>query len=285
MTELELVRREVEALPRADERARGSARDALRQELCPPTRPRLDIRPARLVVAVAFLAVAYLVVVVAHRHPADPVAAAANALAPTDGSIVHTVSRTSIVFRSAATTTRAVSDDESWFVDGGSARLLDRTTSNGRTWLTDETSCGTILYDPRGNTYTVFPVGGGPPRDPAAAARAALRNGYVRSRKRLVFHGIPAWRIVLGRTHPTITLVIRRDDGHPLETVERVVTASGSRTERTTYSLVEHLPRSPAALARTRLPKHADAFYLRMPGRACAHFGDIHSLTGRSTTP
>jgi len=287
VTELELVRREVEALPGADERARARARDALRRELAPPRKPRRGIRPARLVAAVAVLAAAYLVVVIADRRPVptDPVAAAANALAPTDGTVVHTISRTSIVFRSRARTTRAISDDESFFVDGRSPRLLDRTTSNRRTWLTSETACGTVVYDLRDNTYVVFPFGGRPPRDPAAVARKALRDGYVHSRERLAFHGIPAWKIVLGRKRPTITLVIRRDNGNPLETIQQVVTPSVSRTETTTYTLVEHLQRTTAALAETRLPAHADAFYVRMPGRSCAHFGDINSLTGRSTTP
>ena len=287
----------------------ASARAALRREIVAvegarPGRSRLSSsgqdgrRWLMLVAAVgAVAAVGLLVLVVSSRR--DPfgvkvVAAAGAALNPTRSEIIHSISRSVVVFHSKTRTTRSVSADEVWSTGRPSPVTVDhfRYGSDGHpssTLLT--TACGNILYDGGANLFTVSPFAQlfDVTTDPVAVARTALPSGRVHYRGPVSFNGVAASKLVVTQYGAVTTYIVRRDNGYPLKTISRRVTATVVRTQTTTYSLFEHLPRTQRTTQRLRMAPHAGAFFVRMPGRSgapnCTGFGNLDSLTRRSHQP
>jgi hypothetical protein len=296
LSELELVRAVCEALPEPDEAAVAAARATLRREIAaaaaPARRRRLPYAMPALPAAVAVAVAVAAVLVVGSRQDslAVRVAAAADAaVSPSTDELAHSLSRTTTRTVAAGGTTTERSTRESWWTAGEPAMTLDLYrdgTGGTRTIL--GSVCGSITYEPNRNLFTVSPSTGrfDPISDPVATATDALRHGRVLYRGTLVYHGIPAAKLVATQYGATTTYIVRRSNGYPLETSLRRVTSHFTLTVVTTYTLFEHLPRTPENERRLALTPRPGAFVVRTaaapaaPG--CAGFGSLDSLTGRS---
>jgi hypothetical protein len=302
MNELEVIRRECEALPEPDDRTIASARAALLVEIetwsaVERQRPRRRLLRGSLVLAAGLavlVTVLFAFVIPAKRSPIGvKVAAAADeALIPSNGDIVHASSHTRVVLRSkvGGKTTISTSDDEWWAASGSPSAVFDR-YGRGLTILT--TSCGQISYDPVANLISVSPSAE-PAQvlasNPSAAYRNAYRHGNVHYRGMTTFHSIPAVTLHVTQNGAVITMIVRRDNGYPLKTVTRRETAQFSSTYVATYSTFEHLPRTKRNERLLQLPPHPGAFYVRLPAGAataqgCKGFGGFESLTERKAKP
>jgi hypothetical protein len=308
MNELELIRRECEALPGPNEATVAAARAALRREIgswpvIEPRRPR-SRRVRRSLAAAASVAVliaAVLVLVIPARQTPIGVriaAAAGEALSPSNGDIVHATSRSVSVLRSRVTgkTTTSTSTDESWATSGKPYALLDRYRSAGDTgaFTTLTTPCGQISYDAGGANLISVQPGSEPAQifsgSPAAAYRAALPHGRVHYLGKTTFRGIPAFRLDVTQDGLVTTWIVRRDNDYPLKTASRRQSRQFVSTYVTTFSTFEHVPRTPENERLLQLPPHPGAFFVRLPGSSptgenCKHFGSLRSLTERKKTP
>ena len=305
MNELEVIRRECEALPDPDEATIAAARAALHREIesfsnVSRSRPR-GRRVRRSLAAAASLAVlitAVLVLVIPAKQSPIGVriaAAAADALSPSNGDIVHATSRTVSVYRSktGGKTTTSTSIDEWWAASGPRHARRDRYVyghvKDVVTILT--TSCGQISFDQAANLFSVSPSAEPAQifqNDPAATYRGASRNGRVHYRGKTTFRGIPAFRLSVTQYGAVDTMIVRRDNDYPLKTVSRRETAQFVSTSVTTYSTFEHIRRGPSTEHLLKLPQHAGAFFvLLLPTpptpASCKRFGSRQSLIGRST--
>ena len=224
-------------------------------------------------------------------------AAAADALSPSNGDIVHAASRTVSIFRSKTSgkTTTSTTIDEWWAASGPPYARLDRYAyANAKGALTIlTTSCGQISYDQAANLFSVSPRAE-PVQivqsDAAAAYRDAYRHGRVHYRGKTTFRGIPAFRLSVTQYGAVDTMIVRRENDYPLKTVSRRETAQFVSTYVTTYSTFEHIRRSPRSERLLQVPQHAGAFFVLLPPTAptagsCKRFGSRQSLIGRSGTP
>jgi len=300
VNELELIRSECLAFPAPDADAVAAAREALRREIGghaverPAARRRRRGHSPALGAIVALALVALLVLLLpSRRSPLGTrvAAAAAEALSPPDGRIVHSISRTIVTRRGAARTSTSEFTDEVWSTSGPGGASLDRNLSRSPsagpiTVLL--TACGVITYESGANLFTVMPAVQpfDAPVNPVVAARNALRYGHVDYRGAARFHGIAASKLVVTQYGSVTTYVVRRDNGYPLETIDRRVTPNLVTTRVTTYSLFEHLAPTPRNAQLLGLTPHPGAFYVRTAAAArtagCSQFGSLQSLTERS---
>jgi len=309
MNELEVIRRECDALPGPDDATIAVARAALRAEIeawsklehQPRPRPR-SRRVRSSLAAAASLAglIVFSVLVITNKQSPIGVniaAAAEDALSPSNGDIVHATSRTVLVYRSkvGGKTTTSTSSDEEWVAGGSPNARVDRYAypdgKGAQTVLT--TLCGQVAYDSVVNLFTVSPDAV-PVQvlqsDPGATYRDAYRHGRVHDRGRMTFHGIPAVRLVVTQYGAVSTMIVRRNNGYPLKTVMRRETARTVATYVTTYSTFEHLRRTPSSERLLQLAPHPGAFFVRLPAanptdRKCRNFGSLRSLTERKPRP
>lgn len=307
MNELDVIRRECDALPGPDEATVAAARAALLREIeswpvIEPRRPdrRRMRRSLAVAASLAILITAVLVLVIPARQSPIGVriaAAADEALSPSNGDIVHATSRSVSVLRSLVTgkTITSTYSDEWWTTGEPPYARVDRYTSADGymddTILT--TPCGQISYARGANLFSVSP-GAEATRtfvsSPAAAYRDAYRHGHVHYRGKTTFRGIPAFRLDVTQYGLVSTLIVRRDNGYPLKTVSRRPSRRSVSTYITTFSTFEHIPRTSESERVLQLPPQPGAFFVRMPGtsptgESCEHFGSLQSLTGRGKNP
>jgi type IV secretory pathway TrbD component len=286
MTELEVIRVACDALPEPSEASVSRARRALRRE----TVPRGHARAFVLTTGLAVAAAAAIALVVTTRQGSFGVRVASAAIAamnPADDRIVHAVARTSLRFHSRVGTTRSRWTTESWWTTQPPTSVDRVDEGAGRTTTTFASACGAIVYDSTQNLFTIHPGAFDPIRDPLTAAANALRHGRIRYRGELSFRGIPAAKLVVTQYGSTTTYIVRRDNGYPLQTIDRRVTSYSTRVETTTYSLFAHVPRTAGNERHVALTPHPGALVVRTAPAArtsaCAAFGSYGSLTGRRT--
>lgn len=296
MSELDYVRAACEELGEPGVDAIARAREVLRREIATggserPTRSRLRIAVVAVSAAAGLAICGALLVTLDHTPFGVRVAeAASEAVTPANDELVHSVSHTTVRWIDRTGTTTAEQSDNSWWMTTPPTRI-DRTTYRGGGTVTYLLSdCGSISYDSTTKLFTVSPSTGhlDSVDDPVAAAANALRSGHIQFRGKLIYHGIPAAKLVVTQYGSTTTYIVRRDSGYPLETVDRRVTSYSTRTAVTTYSLFQHLPRTRKNESRLALPSHMNAFVVRTARAArtaaCREFGTLESLTGRRPT-
>jgi hypothetical protein len=294
VNELDLVRVVCEELPEPTEGAVARARDALRREIAATSgAPVAGARP-RLILVGSFGLAAILAVVVALVLTVDRTsfgvriaAAASAAVTPASNELVHSISRTTVrITDRAGTTTREQREDDNWWRTTPPVEV-HRTTYAADAVTTLTTVCGSISYDANANLFTIQPTTGtfNPVDDPVAAAANALRSGHVHYRGKLRYRGIAAAELVVTQYGATTTYIVRRDNGYPLETIDRRMTSHSTQTAVTTYALFEHVAPTPRVLRHIELTPHPDAFVVRIAPAAhtasCARFGSLETLTGR----
>ncbi len=302
MNELELIRDACATVREPHDDAIAAAREALRREIREfeaQSAPARRGRPWRALAVGAGIAVAlggFLTLVVSSRQSPLGVrvaAAADEALSPTNGDIVHEVTRTTVTFHAGGRTTSSTSAVETWLASRSPLARLDQYGTgplDSETILT--TSCGQISYDPGANLFTVstYSVAAQILRStPVSLFHDARRHGHVHFSGATTFHGIPAFKLIVTQYGSETTYIVRRVNGYPLEIVERRVTASDTQTSVTTYAVFEHLQRTPRTARLLRITPHPGAFFLRLPRAtrqaSCKRFGSLESLTKRSNRP
>jgi hypothetical protein len=296
VSELDYMRRACEELPAPSREAIAQARGALQREIEAAGSSRATHRRLRITVlastaaaAVAFAAV--LLLAVGQTSFGVRIAQAANeAVTPASDELGHLMSHTTVRWknRAGSTMTAEQADDIWWTTTPPVWR--DRTTypANG----TEDyllSGCGSISYDSATNLFTVSPSNAHVEvSDPVASALNALRRGQVHYRRKLLYHGIPAAKLVVTQYGSTTTYIVRRDTGYPLETIDRRSTSYSTRTAVTTYSLFQHLRRTRQNESRLTLPRHVHTFVVRTAPAArtpaCREFGSLDTLTGRRRT-
>jgi hypothetical protein len=299
VNELDLVRAACEELPAPSEGALALAREALRSEIAATSIVRRTGARRRVLLVGSFGLAVAAAGVVALVLTGDKTsfgvriaAAATEAASPAGDELVHSVSRTTIRSTSRIGTTAFEQRDDSWSASNPPVQV-DRTTYATGSLTTLTSACGSIAYDATANLFAVQPTTKliDPVGDPVAAARSALRSGHVRFRGKLLYKGVAAAKLVVTQNGSTTTYIVRRDNGYPLETRNRRVTAHRTRTtvttSVTTYSIFEHVAPTPQTLSHLKLTSRRDAFIVRTAPvsrtTACAGFGSFEALTGRRT--
>ena len=300
MTELELLRRAFDTVPDPDDGAVLAARAGLLAEIesfgtsSVRRRPKRGLRLlAAVAVGLAGLLAGILVLALPRGGGltgTEIAAAAARALTPPPGVILHDVERFT------------------WAPVGGTDPhpvITERWVAGGRPWVIHERSergesesgeCGEISYDRPTNLLSAWSLPDRPQvrqglqsrSDPAGEYLSAYRSGNVRYRGKTTFRGVPAYTLVVSfPSYPlVVTYVVRRDNYYPLRTVRRTKTHVGV----TTYSDFERIPRNAGTEHLLHVRPHPEAFLLG-PGRfyrpraACAGFGSYESLTGKGKKP
>jgi hypothetical protein len=291
VTELDHIRVALEDLPGPDAAATARAREALRGEVATVRGGGSAAHRVRLV-AFGSVAVAVLVVAAALSLSSDRAsfgvriaAAASEAIDPRSNDLVHSLSRTTVRVRNRSGSTISTQTDDSWSTTAPPTAVDRRTDAAGRTTTTLASACGWISYDPESNLFTVTPATGkiGPVDDPVAVAANAIRTGRIDYRGKLTYRGIPAAKLVVTQYGATTTYIVRRDTGYPLVTIARRITSRFTLTVVTTYSVFEHVPRTPQSTRHVALTAHPGAFVVRTarassaPG--CSGFGSLAMLT------
>jgi hypothetical protein len=287
VNELDVLRREFEAVREPDEVTVDAARGELLREIAVEAKPAC-VRPRRRWIRPAFaLGVAALVAAaVALVNPrsdgltgAEIAAAAYRAVTPADGHIWHQVIRTTRTPLDGTASEPQVW--ERWVAT--SPPYAVRVSSPG--WGEAEVSpCGSIQYTARDNVLRVLHDRLAPddPRpydaaisgatDPARRYRHLFRSGLVRYRGETTFRGIAAYLLVVGGRETSLTYFVRRDNYHPLGTVRRTQTF----IEVTTFSKFEYLDRSAKTSRLLHVRSHPGARLVhtgRRPRGTCAGFG------------
>jgi hypothetical protein len=293
--ELELVRDVCAGVPEPDEETIEAARASLRREIdefvARRARRQRRLRPRLLAgLGLAVVVAGLVALVVSSRQSplgARAAAAADEALLPSNGDIVHFVSRTTTTTKGPGGTTRTTSTDERWASAGPPAASVERHGA-GRAGVATilTTPCGQISYEPHANLFTVspYPIPAQVVRNnPITVFRDARRHGNVHFAGTTTFKGIAAFKLVVTQYGSVTTYIVRSDNGYPLETRDRRVTAHLTSTYVTTYSLFEHIHRTPSSERLLQVTPHPGAFYIRLgrPTRtnACERFGNLSSLT------
>jgi hypothetical protein len=285
MNELELLRREIDAVPFPDEPSTELARAALRAEIeaaapAPSRRSgRRWPRPmAGVAIAAAIAAIALVLVGPFGHGPArvDVATAAYEAFAPTGNGIWHVV----VVETGSGTTGHGTgmnggrSRDETWTTTGAPhvVRLIHTGEYSGAP-TTDRSEqvwsrCGWLYYSAAANVLSVSgpekvgvsPVG--PPPDPAASYRQAYKSGLVVYKGTTTFRGVPAYELVVEYRDKsyaaTTTYIVRQDNYYPLRTSAVIKWSGGHGTDVLTYPIYEFLPRTTANERLLRLAPHRD---------------------------
>lgn len=287
MNELEVLRREFEAVPQPDEATVAAARAALLREIAAEARPA-RVRPRQRWLRPAFAAgvAALVVAALAIVNPrsdrltgAEIAAAAYRAVTPANGRIWHQVIRTT---RTPLEGTASEPDVwQRWVATSPPYGV--RVSSPG--WGEAEVGpCGSIQYSARDNVLRVLhdrlapddprpydaAIGGA--IDPARRYRHLFRSGLVRYRGETTFRGIAAYLLVVGGRETSLTYFVRRDNYYPLGTVRRTQTY----VEVTTFSKFEYLDRSAKTSRLLHVRSHPGARLVQTgprPRGTCAGFG------------
>ena len=293
MTELDHVRVVCNQLPAPSAEAIARSRAALRREVA-TVRGGRSARRRLYVYVLAPVAVAVVVLLGALALTSSQssfgvriAAAASEAMNPATDDLTHSTSRTTVRFTNRNGTIVTRQTDDSWSTTAPPTMVERTTDAAGRTTSSFTSACGLISYDSGSNLFTVSPgIGAFSLVDsPVRAATNALRTGRINYRGNVVYHGIQAARLVVTQYGATTTYIVRRDTGYPLETIDRRVTSHFTNTAVTTYSVFEHVARTPQSAHHLRLTAHPGAFVVRT-GRAsgtpdCRAFGSLATLTGR----
>jgi hypothetical protein len=295
VTELDLLRREFEAVPESDEETVLRARARLLEEIAsqrPRLRPRRPLRFLAAVAAVALVAgVVALVVPREHALTGEAIAAATYRVFTTPRGVI----------RHVVVTQPSGSRVEEW-VAGSPPYATHTRTAAGETEIT---RCGQITYDSVANLVTVHEE----PRNPVWFFRhgrddparefllgageyvSPARFGPLRYLGKTTFRGIPAYRLVrLDRTGHgwRVVYLVRRDSYYPLRIALYV---PGQPPSVDTFSAFELIPRGAGTEHLLHLGPHPGAFLLRTSvtnfyrPRDCAGFAAFQSLTGQEGRP
>jgi hypothetical protein len=295
MTELDVLRRAFDLVPGPDDATILAARAKLVAEIERPevVAPLLKQRRwLRLAAAVAVGVAATLAGVFAFALPRgdtltgpEIAAAAARALTPSRGVILHSVLRQS--FDPAGVNGWRPSTTERWVATGTPQVVHER--SQRLDWETGP--CGSIRYDRLVNLLTFdhsfYPDYARQLADPAEEYVRAYRSGNVRYRGTSTFRGIPAYALVV--SYPayqfTVTYTVRRDNYYPLRTVRRYKRYSVIYT----YSDFEQIPRNPATESLLHVTPRPNMFLLgppfHRPRPRCRGFTSYERLNGRGEKP
>jgi hypothetical protein len=280
VNELEILRREFDAIPEPDDETVAVVRALVLREIGTAKTPKR--RPQRhwlRITAAAGVALAALVAGLFIVHPrnhagigTEIAAAAYRALTPPD-RIRHEIFRTNGLLTERWATT--------------SAPYAYRETTGG----SDSTlgPCGLMFYDRRINllsvtstrirtntalTYFAF-------RDPVQQYLAAYRGRHVSYRGKTTFRGVPAYELDVSRRGEVVTsYLVRRDNYYPL----RIVSRRGSSKFTTTYARFNYLPRNAETERLLTMRPHLGAFLMHFGGPntpACKRFGSYDSISGK----
>jgi hypothetical protein len=294
MTEIDVLKREFDAVPAPEDESVAAARTALLRDIADePRRSRLGARRPwiRLAVAggAAALVAGALTAVIPHSDHltgSEIAAAAYRAVTPVDGRISHRVTRTTRTPLGGAE--RLPEVWERWVATSPPYGLRDRSPGWGETEIGP---CGSIQYVARDNLFNVSHARRAPddPRpydvaingatDPARQYRHLFRGGRVRYRGETTFQGIPAYRLVVGGREASITYLVRRDNFYPLRTIRRTQTY----IEVVTFLRFEYLPHNARTSRLLHVGRHPGASVQQSgprPRGACARFGSLESLVG-----
>jgi hypothetical protein len=287
VNELDVLRREFEAVPEPDEATVAAARGELLREIAveaKPARVRLRqrwIRPAFAVGVAALVAAA--VALVNPRSDrltgAEIAAAAYRAVTPANGRIWHQVTWTT---RTPLGGT--ASRPEVWKRWVATSPPYGVRVSSP-TWGEAEVGpCGSIQYSARDKVVRVLHDRLAPddPRpydaaisgatDPARRYRQLFRSGLVRYRGKTMFRGVAGYLLVVGGRETSLAYVVRRDNYYPLRTVRRTQTF----IEVTMFSKFEYLDRSAKTSQLLHVRSHPGVRLVETgppPRGTCAGFG------------
>jgi hypothetical protein len=281
VNELDILRREFDAIPEPDEETLAAVRASVLREIAAADTPKHPLHRHRLRIALAAgVALAALVAGLVVVHPrnhagigTEIAAAAYRAFTPPPDRIRHEIFRTGSLLTERWATT--------------SAPYEYRAT----TGLRESTlgPCGLMDYDPRINllsvtsarirtntalSYFAF-------RDPVQQYLEAYRGRHVRYRGKTTFRGVPAYILAVSSDADVITYLVRRDNYYPL----RIVFRRGKREFTTTYARFHYLPRNAETERLLTVRPHPRAFLMHFGGRAprpaCKGFGSYDSITGK----
>jgi hypothetical protein len=293
VTEFDYIQVACDQLPAPSAEAIVRSREALRREVETVRAGRSERRRLHLYL-LASVAVAAVALVAALALTSSQssfgvriAAAASEAMNPAAEDLMHSVSRTTVRSTNGNGTIVTRQTDDSWSTTVPPTMVDHMTDAAGRSTTTFTSACGLISYDSGSNLFTVSPGIGafGLVDSPVRAAASALRTGRIHYRGHVVYHGIPAAKLVVTQYGATTTYIVRRDTGYPLETIDRRVTSHFTSTAVTTYSVFEHVARSLQSARHLQLTPHPGAFVVRT-GRSsatpdCRAFGSLERLTGR----
>jgi hypothetical protein len=290
VNELDILRREFDAVPEPDEETVAVVRDAVLREIAAagtpkrrPRRHRLRFALAAGVALAALFAGLFIVHPRSHAGIGTQIAAAAyRAFTPPPNRIRHEISRYEIS-RSRGDLT------EQWVTT--SAPYAFRATYAYRAMhgLRESTlgPCGSMDYDPRLNLLTVtnqrigtkIAMGYFAFRDPVQQYLEAYRGRHVRYRGKTRFRGVPAYILAVSSDADVITYLVRRDNYYPL----RIVFRRGKSEFTTTYARFQYLPRNAETERLLTMRLHPHAFLMHFgglhPRPACKRFGSYDSIT------
>jgi hypothetical protein len=295
MTEIELLKREFDAVPAPEEGTVAAARAALLRDIAAESQrsrawPRRGwIRLAVAAGAVVLLA-GVLTAVIPHtdRLTGPEIAAAAyRAVTPVDGRIWHRVTRTTRTPLGGVE--RRPEVWERWVATSPPYGLRDRSPGWGETEIGP---CGSIQYAAQDNVFNVSHKRLAPddPRpydvaitgatDPARQYQHLFRSGRVRYRGKTTFQGIAAYRLAVGGPESSVTYLVRQDNFYPLRTIRRTQTY----IEVVTFLKFEYILRNARTNQLLHVGRHSKASVHQSGPRsrgACARFGSLESLVGR----
>jgi len=294
MTELDALRRVFAAVPEPDEASVLAARARLLAAIEPAVgvRPLGQRRWLRLTAAVAVGVAATLAGVFAFAIPhgdtltgPEIAAAAARALTPSRGAILHSVVRQS--FDPAGVNGWRPSTTERWVATGKPQTVHER--DQEFEWETGP--CGSIRYYRLLNLLSVdlslYPDYVHQLADPAEEYLRAYRGGNVTYRGKTTFRGIPAYTLALSfPSYPlVVTYTVRRDNYYPLRTIRR----HGSYAGVYTYSAFDRIARMASTEKLLHMAPRGNAFLVgpgfRRPRPGCQGFASYERLTRGDEKP
>jgi hypothetical protein len=287
VNELDLLRREFDAVPEPDEETVAAVRDLVIREIAAAGTPKRRLPRHRLRIALAAgVALAALVAGLFIVHPrnhagigTEIAAAAYHALTPPPNRIRHEIFR----YRGDLT--------EQWVTTSAPYAFRATYAFHALHGLTESTlgPCGGMDYDPRLNLLLVTNVrirtntalGYFAFRDPVKQYLEAYRGRHVRYRGKTTFRGVPAFILAVSSDADVITYLVRRDNYYPL----RIVFRRGKRELTTTYARFRYLRRNAETERLLTMRLHPKAFLMHFgglhPSPACKGFGSYDSITGK----
>jgi hypothetical protein len=284
VNELDILRREFDAVPEPDEETVAVVRDAVLREIAAAGTPKRRPRRHRLRIALAAgVALAALVAGLFIVHPRNhagigtEIAAAAYRAFTPSNRIRHEIFRDNSVLT------------ERWATTSAPYAYRDRYAYRGRSARRESTlgPCGSMDYDPRLNLLSVTSARIGTKtalgffafRDPVQQYLEAYRGRHVRYRGKTTFRGVPAYILAVSSDTDVITYLVRRDNYYPL----RIVFRRGKSEFTTTYARFQYLPRNAETERLLTMRLHPHAFLMHFgglhPRPACKRFGSYDSIT------
>jgi hypothetical protein len=285
VTELEVLRREFDAVPDPESASVASAREALLREIArAPDRHSWPVLRLSLAGGIAIAALVVGLVIALPRHdelPRSDVAAATYRAATPAHRIRHELYRT-VWNKNNQITERWVSTSRPY-----AFRMVAPPTEYTLS------QCGEMSYDARLNLLSVTNVLISNPaaqgyfafNDPLQQFLRAYRGGAVRYRGKATFHGIPAYKLTVSRSGTEFTYLVRRSNYYPLQTTQK----NRQTTLTTTYLRFGYVPRNLRTEPLLVMSLHRGAFLMHsgsaVPRAGCEGFGSYDSITGNGKTP